>query len=92
MDIYVGWPGSTHDNRVFRNSKIYLNHINFFDNKQYLLGDSAYCPSPIVIPAFKKSANQRMPVSKQYFNTKLAHIRIKAEHCIGVLKGRYTGF
>ena len=88
-DIYVGWPGSTHDNRVWRNCKIHKQSENYFSKQQYLLGDSAYKPCGCIIPAFKNLPNQRMPRWKEEFNTKLATARIKAEHCIGMLKGRF---
>ena len=36
---YSGWPGSTHDNRAWRNSKVFLNAQSYFENGEYLLGD-----------------------------------------------------
>jgi hypothetical protein len=87
---YAGWPGSTHDNRVFRNSKLFRNRNDFFNFAEYLLGDSAYSQSSIMVQAFKKhSKNAHLPRDLHKFNTLLAQVRIASEHCIGILKGRF---
>ena len=41
--VEIGWPGSVHDNRVWVNSKIYL------ETEEYLLGDSAFSASAVMI-------------------------------------------
>ena len=86
----AGWPGSTHDNRVFRNSKLFYNRGSYFSHHEYLLGDSAYSASPIMVQAFKKQAAEaELPGNHEFFNTCLAQVRIASEHCIGILKGRF---
>jgi len=52
--INVGWPGSVYDQRVFQNLVIYRNPGVYFSDLEYLLGDSAYTPSPLMVPAYKK--------------------------------------
>ena len=49
--IYVhgGWPGSTHDNRAWRNSKVFLNANDHFSDGEYLLGDSAYSACKYIV-------------------------------------------
>ena len=84
--IKVGWLGSVHDNRVWSNSEIYLGRDEYFDHKENFLGDSAFSTSAVTIPAFKKGHNSSLSEEKQFFNTKLAKVRIKSEHCIGLLK------
>jgi len=42
-----------------------------------------------MVPAFKKGHNTNLGEEKKYFNTKLAKIQIKSEHCIGLLKARF---
>jgi len=95
MWIEVGWPGSVHDNQVWSNSEIYLGRDMYFDQKEYLLGDSAYLTSAVMIPAFKKGHNSNLSEEKRFFNTKLAKICIMIEHCTGLLKAwfqRLRGF
>jgi len=55
--IEVGWLGSVHDNRVWSYSEIYLGRDKYFDQKEYLLGDSAFLTSAVMVPAFKKGHN-----------------------------------
>jgi hypothetical protein len=86
----AGWPGATHDNRVFRNSRLFLNRQDYFRFGEYLLGDSAYSCSSIMVQSFKKFPGAAaLPVNKENFNTLLAQVRISSEHCIGILKGRF---
>ena len=54
-----------------------------------MLGDSAFSASAVMIPAFKKGHNSNLSKERRYFNMKLAKIRIKSEHCIGLLKARF---
>ena len=80
------WPGSVHDSRVWVNSEIYLGKDKYFEQKENLLGDSAFSTSAVMIPAFKKGHNSNLSKEQRYFNNKLAKIQIKSEHCIGLLK------
>jgi hypothetical protein len=91
VTYYVaGWPGSTHDNRVFRTSSLFLNREEFFSFREYLLGDSAYSTSSVMVQSFKRHAAWAvLPADKELFNTYLAKLRIRSEHCIGILKGRF---
>jgi len=58
------------------------------DNKEYLLGDSAFSESSVLY-AFKKGSNSNLREAQSYFNTKLAKVHIKSEHCLGLLKARF---
>jgi len=42
-----------------------------------------------MVPDFKKGHNVKLSEDKRYFNTKLAKIRIKSEHCIVLLKASF---
>jgi hypothetical protein len=87
--IKLGWPGSVHDNRVWTNCSLHTDKIRYFDNRQYLIGDSAFKTSSIMVPSFKKPFNASLNPQQEFFNTKLAKIRIYSEHCIGRLKARF---
>jgi len=62
--IEMGWPGSVHDNQVWSNSDIYLGRDKYFDQKEYLLGDSAFSTSSVMVPAFKKGHNANLSEEK----------------------------
>ena len=51
-----------------------------------MLGYSEFSASAVMIPAFKKGHKSNLSEEKRFFNTKLAKVRIKSEHCIGLLK------
>jgi len=42
-----------------------------------------------MVPAFKKGHNANLSEDCKYFNTKLAKVWIKSEHCIRLLKARF---
>jgi len=88
--FYGGWPGTTHDNRVFKNSKVYKNFKDYFKKNEHLLGDSAYSNSRIMVQTFKKLKGMpSLSDEKEFFNYKVACVRIHSEHCIGILKSRF---
>eukprot|EP00842_Homolaphlyctis_polyrhiza_P002925 jgi/Hompol1/3633/HPOL_006657-RA len=87
--FYTGWAGSAHDQRVLSNSRFGLNTESYFSGNQYILADSAYTPTTRIVPAFKKLPRKNLPANQTRFNTKLATARVKAERCIGMLKGRF---
>jgi len=62
-----------------------LSKEKYFGDKEFLLGDSAFSASSVMVPAFKKSPNANLSETRTYFNTKLAKVWIKSEHCIGLL-------
>jgi hypothetical protein len=85
----VGWPGSVHDNRVWRTCKLGRKTGEYFLPHEYLLTDSAFTASDHIVPAFKATKGVPITSNNSNFNTLLAQPRIKSEHCIGLLKGRF---
>jgi len=88
-NFIVGWPGCVHDNRVWSRSKMNTVRDNFFSKKQYLLGDSAFSSSPVMVSSYKCPPRGVLSAENEFFNDKLAKVRIKSEHCIGMLKARF---
>jgi hypothetical protein len=56
---------------------------------EYIIGDSSFKASDIMIPTFKKPFNAELNPQQALFNAKIAKICIRSEHCIGMLKGRF---
>ncbi|KAG0140439.1 hypothetical protein CROQUDRAFT_53245, partial [Cronartium quercuum f. sp. fusiforme G11] len=50
----LGWCGSAHDQCVFRSSQLFQHPMVFFSPGEYLLADSGYTCSEIVVPTFKR--------------------------------------
>lgn len=85
----AGWPGSAHDNRIFRNSQLFQKPTEFFSPTQYLLGDSAFGCMPFMVSAYKKPQGATISRDHEVFNTALAKIRVMSEQTIGIWKGRF---
>ena len=60
-----------------------------FSGAQYLLADSGFAPKSTVMPCFKKPAHSQLTDDQRRFNLQLSKLRIRNEHCIGMLKGRF---
>ncbi|XP_062608040.1 uncharacterized protein LOC134269867 [Saccostrea cucullata] len=87
-DSFVGWPGCTHDSRVFRNSPIYEELENAMLNPNiFIIGDSAYPLKPYLITPFRD--NGRLTAAQRHFNRKLSTSRQTVERGIGLLKCRF---
>lgn len=87
--ILCGWPGSTHDERVWRKTKIYKAPESFMTRIQYLLGDTAYENDWFIVSSYKKPAHGTMPYDQELFNDAMKRLRVVSEHTIGILKGRF---
>jgi hypothetical protein len=86
----VGWPGSVHNNRVWRTCKLGRKTGDYFLPHEYLRTDLAFTASDHIVPAFKASKDVPISSNNSNFNTLLAKPRIKSEHCtIGLMKGRF---
>ena len=85
-DVFIGYPGSVHDARVFRNSPL-SNSLGEKCQGFYILGDSAYpCLRNLLTP-YKDTGN--LTIVQRNFNKKLSHCRVLIEHTIGLLKQRF---
>ena len=71
-DLDMGWPGKTHDSRVFRRSefKVWLEAQDSF----FCAGDSGYRISPVLMKPFSE-AQANANVKKRRFNWRLSQLR-----------------
>ena len=84
----AGFPGSTHDNRVWKNMNQYQVPEDFFSPLEYVICDTAYEPTSLCVSAFKCVSGDGliMHPDKTLFNTILAKPRVWAEHMMGLWK------
>jgi len=90
--MVTGWPGSSYDNRVWSNCAVCRYPEKFFAGGEYILGDSAFRPSRRMIPPFKNLPGAVVTRERDFFNSKLAKVRVRTEHCIGLIKARFQFF
>lgn len=85
---YVGYPGSVHDQRVFRQSEValYLNEEEKFPSDSHLVGDSAYELHEHLLVPFKD--NGHLTAAQKYYNYCQSSARVVIERCFALLKGR----
>lgn len=85
-DVFIGYPGSVHDARVYRTSSLSNTLVEKCGN-YYILGDSAYpCLRNLLTP-YKDTGNLNR--AQMVYNRKHAKSRYVIEHCFGVLKQKW---
>ena len=87
-DVCVGWPGSVHDARVYRNSpirKYITDHPLPAD--RHLLGDSAYPLTTDMLVPFRD--NGHLDVIQKSYNMCHSKTRVCIENAFGLLKGKF---
>lgn len=85
-DVFIGYPGSVHDSRVFRNSPLCTEIVNRCHDF-HLLGDSGYPCMVNLLTPFKDRGN--LTAIQSNFNSKLSTNRYVIEHCFGLLKQKW---
>ncbi|CAI6358410.1 unnamed protein product [Macrosiphum euphorbiae] len=93
-NIFAGWPGASHDARIFRKSNIgvALNGPlqNLVPENCYILADSAYPLSNNVMVPYRD--NGALTPEKHNFNRILSSSRVVIELTFGKLLGRFRRF
>ena len=98
-DIYIGWPGSVHDARVFAHSSLYekanegtllpltTRSLGGENIPPFFIGDSAY---PLLTWLMKPFPHNLLLTNKQKtYNYRISRSRIVVENAYGRLKGRW---
>lgn len=85
-DIFVGYPGSVHDARVFRNSPL-SDTLQQKCVDHYILSDCAYpCLCNLLTPY---QDNGNLTAIERNYNATLSNVRIVKEHTFGILKQKF---
>lgn len=85
-DIFIGYPGSVHDSRVFRTSPLF-NTLQEKCGENFILADSAYPCLRHVMTPYRDTG--RLSPTEKHYNKSLSHCRILIEHTFGVLKQKF---
>lgn len=85
----AGFPGCSHDNRVWKWSKLYQMRNMFFSPTQYLIADTAFESSEVCVSAYKLVV-QNDP-DNQLLNDVISVPRVRSEHVNGMVKARWPG-
>ncbi|XP_067626833.1 putative nuclease HARBI1 isoform X2 [Eurosta solidaginis] len=86
IDVTCGEPGSLHDYRVLRRSKLFEDE-EMFPNSHFIIGDSAYPSNKWIVSPFKDYGN--LNDAQRKFNEILSSTRMVVENAFGLLKGRF---
>ncbi|XP_044270364.1 putative nuclease HARBI1 [Tribolium madens] len=92
--VFVGYPGSAHDSRVFSNSSL-VRHIEQYGKQKYfprdeyaLIGDSAFPLKPWLMKPYSRRNN--LTRKERHHNFCLSSDRVCIENAFGILKGRWA--
>jgi len=89
---YIGWPESTHDARVWRNSSIFARLQNsahlLLLTKGHILGDLAYPCDILLVSLSPYQDDGHLSVKQKTFNVVLSRTRFVTEQAFGLLKGK----
>jgi len=89
VDYSLGHTGSVHDAFAFRSTRTSKNHDRIFGPGEWMWVDTAYPPETWSVAPFKKPANEQLTANQKTYNYWVSKIRIRVEHTIGLLKGRF---
>ena len=87
VDYSYGLTGSAHDATAFEHTAAAKHSDWIFEGDEFAWTDSAYSLNKRTIPVHKKPAALRR--ENAIFDHAVSHLRVRSEHCMGALKGRF---
>jgi len=88
LDYGVGLPGSQHDATAWQLTRIIEEHHIWLGEGEWVWADTAYPLDDWVITPYKRP--EKLQVDNATFNYWVSRVRVRSEHCIGFLKGRFN--
>jgi DDE superfamily endonuclease len=79
--------GSAHDASAFEHTGAKQDPEWFFEGQEFAWVDSAYPCTKHTIPVHKEPAS--LHPDNAVFDRYVSHLRVRSEHCMGALKGRF---
>lgn len=87
VDYSHGMTASAHDSAQFTATGASKYPEYFFQGNEFAWADSAYTCTTRMIPIHKKPAADDPRNAR--FDKMVSQLRVRSEHCIGALKGRW---
>lgn len=84
--VTIGYPGSVHDSRIFRECAFSNNINHFLSNMEFIAADSAYQLSSHVITPYRRNSREVSRDRLVRFNKYFSRYRVRIEHVFGKLK------
>lgn len=85
MDVVARWPGSCHDQTIFKKSRIYNKLISGYWKNCLIVADSGYANTQYVVTPYLNPSNN----IEELYNESIIRTRNPVERSYGVLKRRY---
>jgi hypothetical protein len=87
IDFSYGHTGSTHDSTAWTHTRLAKDHEHLMEPGEWVWADSAYPVDVWIVSPYKKP--ERDLPDNEEFNKHVSRVRIRSEHAIGFLKGRF---
>ena len=87
IDYSSGNRGSRHDGHCFESTQLYMDHARLLTPDEWCWGDQGYKLNKWMMIPYKHPNNHSQ--ENREFNYHLSCVRIRCEHTIGYLKGRF---
>ncbi|KAF7368106.1 DDE Tnp4 domain-containing protein [Mycena sanguinolenta] len=87
IDFGYGYTGSAHDSTAWQSTRMAQEHRTLLEHGEFIWADSAYTLEKWMISPYKKPYS--LETGNEEFNNHVSMVRIRSEHTIGFLKGRF---